>query len=163
MSIFNKLLKEAVDETEKELEAVEDTVEEITDPEEDIEIPEEELEEPVEGEEGEETDLVSDTRDLIDSVLDAIEEEMTVSGESTDGSIDIGLELISKYADQIPTEALQSIFDEISTYYETELVPEEEGEGEPIQDDEFFEPTEEELVDPDELAVESIINRRKKM
>ena len=153
MSMFMQLLKEAVEETEiPETDAVEaeEEIEEITEP----EVEDVEDEEVVE----EESDLVSSVRDLIDSVLDAIEEEMVADGEPIEGSIDIGLELISKYADQIPTEALQSIFDEVSEYYETELI---DGEEEPeVPEDEFFEEPIEDIQDEDEITVESILKKK---
>lgn len=152
MSMFAQLLKEAVEETEiPETDAVEaeEEIEEITEP----EIDEVEEDETV----VEESDLVSSVRDLIDSVLDAIEEEMVADGEPIEGSIDIGLELISKYADQIPTEALQSIFDEVSEYYETELI---DGEDETALEDEFFEEPVEDTQEDDEITVESILRKK---
>jgi hypothetical protein len=153
MSIFSKLLQEVVD--EQELEAVEDTVEEISEPEEVVdELPTDIEEEPV----AEESELVASTRDLIDSILDAMEDEMAADGEPIEGSIDIGLELISKYADQIPTEALQSIFDEITTFYETEMVDSEGEEEEPTDD--FFEEPAPEEVEEEEITVESILRRK---
>lgn len=172
MKSFSQLLKEAA-KTEEELpdeeleETPEESDEELPPEEEDVEeVPEEEElppEEEFTEEEGEESGLVSDTRDLIDSVLDALEADMLAAGETVqeDESIDLGLELISKFADQIPQDILQQIFDEISTYYEMEVedgeeVPEEE---EPEEEEDFFEepaPEEETIPTEEEIKAESL-------
>jgi hypothetical protein len=185
MKSFSRLLKEADEKAKDKVEDEELPEEEETIPEEDTEeLPPSDDEEAEEGEsledefpeeeepteEVEESGLVSDTKDLIDSVLDALEADMLASGETVQEgeSIDLGLELISKFADQIPEEILQQIYDEISTYYEVEVDEnaEEEPEEEPEEEEEFFEepPTEEEEVAPEEVKVESIkpkvINRK---
>jgi hypothetical protein len=106
-----------------------------------------------------ESPLVSDTRDLINSILDALEAEMLADGETVqeDENIDIGLELISKYADKIPEDVLQTIYDEISEYYEMEV-----DEKQQEDDDYFEEPVDEEVPVEDEeeteVTFESILN-----
>jgi hypothetical protein len=171
MKSFSQLLKEAAEKEElppEEEEVVEPSEDEELPPEEE-EVPEEEPEDELPPEEDEEpteeveAGLVSDVRDLIDSVLDALEADMLAAGETVQEgeSIDLGLELLSKFADQIPEEILQQMFDEISSYYEMEVedgeeLPEDE---EPVEDEEEFfeEPApDEEVPEEEEVKVESV-------
>lgn len=125
MNIFDTLLKEAVDGlddkafTSDELDTtlnadVDDTDESSTV---DIEDDTEEV-----------SGIVKDTQDLIVSILDALEQEALAQGEtiSEDDSPDIALELLYKFIPTMPTEQVQTIYDELSEYYEMDVDDENE-------------------------------------
>jgi hypothetical protein len=163
MSVFARLLKEAVDELDNDLtadkafskEPIEDTSGAFS-------KADEETTDPLEGESEEEetvevSGIVKDTQDLIMSILDALEQEALAQGETIgeDDSPDIALELLYKFLPTMPTEQVQTIYDELSEYYEMETDEEEE--------DYFEEPKKEtdELDYEEEVKSESLQVKKK--
>lgn len=165
MNIFDKLLKEAVDELDKEVpeeggafskdskEATDDTTGAFS-------KSDEETDELLDDEATEETEvdpLVKDTQDLIMSILDALEQEALAQGETIeeDDSPDIALELLYKFIPTMPKEQVQTIYDELSDYYEMEA---EE------TDEEYFEEPKKETDDLDyeeDVKTESLQLKKK--
>lgn len=163
MSIFARLLKEAVDELDNDLTADKAFSKEPTDDTSGAfskaaeETPELTDEESIEEDSVEVSGIVKDTQDLIMSILDALEQEALAQGETIgdDDSPDIALELLYKFIPTMPENQVQTIYDELSDYYEMEADEEDE--------DYFEEPKKEtdELDYEEEVKSESLQIKKK--
>jgi hypothetical protein len=161
MGIFDSILKEAIEDLKKEETPEEekgafsktgDDEPEEDKPEEKEETTDEEPSEDEEPEEDEpdENSPQSKLKNLCFDILDAIESESLVSGDSfdeEDESVDIGIEVLVKFADSFDDETCEGMMKILSEYFEMEY-----DEGSDEEDEDYFEePKEEE----DETEFES--------